>query len=138
MVAAPTVILAAHLGHAFQWRRFKEKLAEDLARETFLIFHAKDFKARAGEFRGWSDAQCDRLGRKLTNLVSRAARISVRRELKCPVQSRGSKVERANSVQCARHDLLYDHVAETPTLRRRNERSVSLMPMHANFVGRLI
>lgn len=68
---APTVILAAHLGHAFQWRRFEKKLAKIRAREGFSIFHAKDFKARTGEFRGWSDVQCNRLIDKLKTLVER-------------------------------------------------------------------
>jgi hypothetical protein len=68
---APTVILAAHLGHAFQWRRFEKKLAKIRAHEGFSIFHARDFKARTGEFRGWSDAQCDRLIDKLKTLAKR-------------------------------------------------------------------
>jgi hypothetical protein len=68
---APTVILAAYLGHAFQWRRFEKKLAKIQAREGFSIFHARHFKARTGEFRGWSDAKCDRLIDKLKSLVGR-------------------------------------------------------------------
>ena len=68
---APTVILAAFLGHAFQWRRFEKKLAKIQAREGFSVFHAKEFKARTGEFSGWSDAKCGRLIDKLTVLVQR-------------------------------------------------------------------
>jgi hypothetical protein len=68
---APTVILAAFLGHAFQWRRFEKKLAKIKVREGFTVFHAKDFKARAGEFSGWSDDKCERLINKLTLLVQR-------------------------------------------------------------------
>jgi hypothetical protein len=66
---APTVILAAFLGHAFQWRRFEKKLAKIQARENFSIFHAKEFKSRTGDFRGWSNTQQTRLIAKLTDLV---------------------------------------------------------------------
>ena len=50
---APTVIMAGYIGHAYQWRRFEQKLARLQARDGFRIFHAKDFKARVGEFSGW-------------------------------------------------------------------------------------
>jgi hypothetical protein len=36
----------------------------------FSIFHAKEFKARTGEFSGWSDEKCKRVIGRLTNLVS--------------------------------------------------------------------
>jgi hypothetical protein len=67
--AAPTVILAAFLGHAFEWRRFEQKLAKLQRREGFSVFHAKDFKAKSGEFSGWSDEKCKRVISKLTGLV---------------------------------------------------------------------
>jgi hypothetical protein len=66
---APTVILAAYLGHAFQWRRFEKKLAKIQRREKFSVFHAKEFKAHTGEFKGWNDDQCQQLILKLRNLV---------------------------------------------------------------------
>jgi hypothetical protein len=52
---APTVILAAYVGHAFQWRRFQTKLDKVRKKYEFTIFHAKDFKAKSREFSGWSD-----------------------------------------------------------------------------------
>ena len=67
---SPTVIMAGFVGHAFQWRRFQQKLAKLQRKEGFSIFHAKEFKARSGEFSGWSDEKCDRLIGRLTNLVS--------------------------------------------------------------------
>jgi hypothetical protein len=66
---APTVILAAFLGNASQWRRFERELAEIQAREGFSVFHATKFKARRGEFAGWSDAKCHQLINALTELV---------------------------------------------------------------------
>lgn len=66
---APTVIMAGYIGHAYQWRRFEQKLARLQARDGFRIFHAKDFKARVGEFSGWSDDKCDRLIADLMTLV---------------------------------------------------------------------
>ncbi len=67
--SAPTVILAAYLGHAYQWRRFETKLGRLQKRDNFTIFHATEFKARSGEFSGWSDEKCDRLIGDLTDLV---------------------------------------------------------------------
>jgi hypothetical protein len=66
---APTVILAAHVGHAYQWRQFEKKLGRIQQRYGFSIFHTKDFKARAGEFRGWPEDKCAALIAALTNLI---------------------------------------------------------------------
>jgi len=66
---SPDIIMAGFLGHAFQWRRFQTKLAKIQRREGFSIFHAKEFKARSGEFAGWDDVKCMRLIDKLTDLV---------------------------------------------------------------------
>ena len=67
--AAPTLVLSAFLGHAYQWRRFETKLDRIRKRYSFQTFHAKDFKARAGEFRGWSSDKSRDLIRDLTVLV---------------------------------------------------------------------
>jgi hypothetical protein len=66
---APTVVLAAHVGHAYQWRRFETKLGRLQRQYGFKIFHAKDFKARAGEFSGWHPDKCQRLLNDLTFLI---------------------------------------------------------------------
>jgi hypothetical protein len=66
---APTVILAAHIGHAYQWRQFEKKLGRIQQRYGFSIFHIKDFKARAGEFRGWPEDKCAALIAALTSLI---------------------------------------------------------------------
>jgi hypothetical protein len=63
------MIMAGFLGHAFQWRRFQQKLSKIQKKECFSVFHGKEFKARTGEFRGWSDVKCDRVISKLTDLV---------------------------------------------------------------------
>ncbi|HKP22411.1 MAG TPA: hypothetical protein VJV39_00990, partial [Dongiaceae bacterium] len=65
----PTVIVGCFWGHAYQWRRFETKLRRIQRREGFRIFHAKDFKAHAGEFKGWDDDRCYRLATDLSNLV---------------------------------------------------------------------
>lgn len=65
----PTIIMAAFLGHAYQWRRFEIKLARIQAKYGFRIFHAKDFKAKAGEFSQWPDEKCALLVGELTDLV---------------------------------------------------------------------
>jgi hypothetical protein len=66
---SPTIILAAHIGHAYQWRRFEIKLKPLQGQYGFTIFHVKDFKARTKEFSGWDDQKCDRLVSDLTDLI---------------------------------------------------------------------
>lgn len=66
---APTIIMAAFLGHAYQWRRFEIKLGRIQSRDGFTIFHAKEFKAKSGEFAGWTDEKGMRLISDLTKLV---------------------------------------------------------------------
>jgi len=65
----PTVIVGCFWGHAYQWRRFETKLGRLQRREGFRIFHAKDFKAHAGEFKGWDSARSHKLVTDLSNLV---------------------------------------------------------------------
>lgn len=65
----PTVIMGGFLGHAYQWRIFNRDLDRIRKRYEFDIFHAKDFKALRGEFKGWDDAKCLRLIDDLTALV---------------------------------------------------------------------
>jgi len=66
---SPTIILSAHVGHAFQWRRFQAKLDKIQKKYGFKIFHAKHFKAKAGEFAGWSDEKQSALIHDLVELV---------------------------------------------------------------------
>lgn len=67
--AAPKIVVGGFLGHAYQWRRFETKLTRLQSEYGFKIFHAKEFKAQTGEFKGWSDAKCVRLIDDLTKLV---------------------------------------------------------------------
>ncbi len=66
---APTLIMSAYLGHTYQWRRFEKKLARLQMEFGFKIFHGKEFKARSGEFSGWSDEKCASLIKEIVNLV---------------------------------------------------------------------
>jgi hypothetical protein len=68
---APTVILSAHVAHAFQWQRFNAKLDKIRQRHGFKIFHAKHFKSRSGEFSGWSEGKQRKLIDDLTELVKK-------------------------------------------------------------------
>jgi hypothetical protein len=58
---APNLIMAAFLGSARQWELFGRKIRALQRRDGFKVFHAKDFKAGAGEFRGRSRPKCERL-----------------------------------------------------------------------------
>jgi hypothetical protein len=66
---APTVVLASFLGHARQWELFERRLRGLQRRDNFMIFHAKEFKANDGEFRGWSVDKKNRLLADLAELV---------------------------------------------------------------------
>ena len=48
------------------------KAGELKKKRGFNIFHAKDFKARAGEFSGWSDKQCEALIDDLTEITRKS------------------------------------------------------------------
>lgn len=67
----PEVIMGALLGNSRQWRLFERRLREFQRRDRFTIFHGKEFKARKGEFAGWSDAKADRLVRDLADTMRR-------------------------------------------------------------------
>ena len=53
--------MAAFLGSARQWELFGRKIRELQRRDDFKVFHAKDFRAGTGEFRGWNQPKRDRL-----------------------------------------------------------------------------
>ncbi len=65
----PTVILAAFVGHAYQWTRFNIKLGRLQTKYGFKVFHATDFKGKHREFSGWSEEKCAALIADLTALV---------------------------------------------------------------------
>jgi hypothetical protein len=65
----PTVIMAGFLGTARQWVVFERRLRALQKRDGFSIFHAKEFKHKAGEFAGWDDTKCMRLVHDITALV---------------------------------------------------------------------
>jgi hypothetical protein len=50
---APNLIIAAFVGSARQWELFGRKIRAMKRTYGFTVFHAKDFKAGTGEFRGW-------------------------------------------------------------------------------------
>jgi hypothetical protein len=81
----PDLVMGAFLGHAYQWRVFNRDLDRIRKCYGFDIFHAKDFKALQGEFKGWGDQKCLRLVDDLTALVrdrlTQGATINLEREL---------------------------------------------------------
>ena len=67
--AAPTVVLAAYVGHAFQWHRFEKKLLKLQKKYGFKVFHSKDFRKASGEFSGWSEQKRQALLQEMIELV---------------------------------------------------------------------
>jgi hypothetical protein len=68
---APTVILAAWMGHAYQWRRFKKKLPPIQQLRKFKTFHTVDIKpgALARPNSKWDETSAQATVDDLTNLV---------------------------------------------------------------------
>jgi hypothetical protein len=66
---APNVVMAGIIGTPYQWERFDKRLAKLQKRHGFSIFHATEFKARKGDFTGWTDDQSMALIDDLVALV---------------------------------------------------------------------
>ena len=56
---SPANVMAGAMGNAAQWTRFQVRMNEMKRRYGFEVFHAKDFRAGSGEFRGWSEIKCN-------------------------------------------------------------------------------
>jgi hypothetical protein len=65
----PNIVMAGFVGNAYQWERFSKRLAKLQHKHKFSIFHATEFKARKGDFSGWSDDQAMALINDLVELV---------------------------------------------------------------------
>jgi hypothetical protein len=66
---APHMVMAALLGQARQWELFRRRLGTMQRTERFSIFHATEFKASTGEFKGWDDTKGAGLIHSLAELV---------------------------------------------------------------------
>jgi hypothetical protein len=66
---SPNLILAGFLGSAREWQLFGRRIRALQRRDGFKIFHAKDFKAGRGEFRGWDQAKRSRLVSDLATAI---------------------------------------------------------------------
>lgn len=66
---APALVMAAYLGTFRQWEILERRLRGIQRQYGFTIFHAKEFKSKSGEFRGWSDRKRFGLLAALTELV---------------------------------------------------------------------
>jgi hypothetical protein len=69
--AAPTIIMAGLLGHARQWKIFGRRLRALQRRDGFTVFHATEFKAKQGDFKGLTDSEGAQLVHDLTALVQK-------------------------------------------------------------------
>jgi hypothetical protein len=68
-VAKPNLILAAFLGTARQWELFERRIKRMQREYDFKVFHATDFRARQGEFKGWSDSKAEQFITELAELI---------------------------------------------------------------------
>ena len=58
---APNLVMAAFIGSARQWQLFGRKIRGLQRKYNFRVFHAIDFRATTGEFRGWNQTKRDQL-----------------------------------------------------------------------------
>ena len=65
----PNMVMAGFVGTPYQWERFDKRMAKLQRRQGFTIFHSSEFKARKGEFAGWTDKQSMALINDLVLLV---------------------------------------------------------------------
>ncbi len=65
----PRMTMGAILGNAYEWGRLEIALGRMQAKYGFTVFHAKDFKARKKEFRGWAHESYRALVSELTDLM---------------------------------------------------------------------
>lgn len=72
--AKPNLIVAAFMASSRQWELFERKLKAMRAEYGFKVFHATDFRARQGEFKGWSDAKAERFITTLADLMHKGLR----------------------------------------------------------------
>jgi hypothetical protein len=63
--ASPEIVMAGMIGKSGQWQRLQSKIDKIKAEFGFSTFHAKDFKARAGQFNGWDNGKCAALASSL-------------------------------------------------------------------------
>lgn len=66
---SPITVMAGVMGTAAQWGRFQIALDRLKRRFGFRVFHANEFKARTGEFSGWSPEKCIALIGELSDLT---------------------------------------------------------------------
>lgn len=75
---SPVTVMAGVMATANQWRRFGTIAAKLKRNYDFSIFHTIDFKAKRGEFRGWS---VQSVSRYLLSLVMRRTKRTLWKEL---------------------------------------------------------
>jgi len=69
---SPITVVAGVLGNAAQWRKFEVNLQAIQRKYNFRIFHAKEFRARSGEFRGWQPSKCVSLAMEMAELTAKS------------------------------------------------------------------
>lgn len=57
----PTITMSAILGTASQWEKCRRRLGKIKKEFGFKVLHGTEFKARKGEFKGWSLKKCEEL-----------------------------------------------------------------------------
>lgn len=65
----PHMVMGALLGTTRQWELFNRRLKGLQRKYGFRIFHTTEFKAKRGNFAGWSDTKCMDLITELTVIV---------------------------------------------------------------------
>jgi hypothetical protein len=67
---SPAMVMGGVLARADQLRNFQKSFDLIKKQHGFRIFHTKKFKAKKGDFKGWTDEQCLHLIEDLAHLTS--------------------------------------------------------------------
>jgi hypothetical protein len=67
---SPATVMGGFLGRAQQWEKFEKGFAKAQKEHGFRVWHSKKFKRRDGDFKGWTDDQCQALYWDLAHLTS--------------------------------------------------------------------
>jgi hypothetical protein len=55
---SPATVVSGVMGSAQQWLEYQRRLNVLKKKYGFSVFHAKEFKQKSGQFKGWSDEKC--------------------------------------------------------------------------------
>jgi hypothetical protein len=103
---------------AYQWERFGKRLAKLQLRYGFTIFHATEYKARRGEFAGWSDQKARALIDDMIELVRSKTAVGIPDRLAGPMNEYQATTLRKLSIEAYQPKLFEEDLTGKEAARR--------------------